>query len=492
MKTLRTALVGGIAHESSTFATAVTGLLPYGKFSVFTGQELLTEFTGTNTCIGGYLAACADAGVVPVPILHARAEPAGEIREEAYRSLEERFIVGMPPRTGADRLVLLDLHGAGVIEHGGSLEERLLREVRAAVGNAATIAVTLDLHGNVPAALPELADVIVGFHEYPHVDMAARAARAARIGIAAAHGVACPHTSQLSLPMVLPPTPTDHGCGARLRDLARAAEQRPGVLACTVFHGFPYADTTQAGASIVTVTDDAPGLGAAVNEELANWLWRHRSSFLIEPCTPEQVLSRARPGAGGPVIIGEAADNPGAGAPGDGTYLLRAMMNSGLRACFATLHDPRAIERVAEAGVDTTLELALGGRHDVFSGPPIPVRATVRAVADGRVVQRSMRRGKHTDFGLCALLSIDNVELIIAADRVQVTDPAIFARFGIRPAEFEVVAVKSASHFRSGFAGIGSELLVTDTPGLTTRQIECLERAGPSGKLWPADLGVER
>jgi microcystin degradation protein MlrC len=478
--------VGGIVHESSTFATAVTGQVRYEDFSVFAGRELIEVFAGTNTCVGGYLAGCGDGDeVVSVPALHARAEPAGEVGEAAYRRLEEELLAALEPGPGG--LVLLDLHGAGVIAPWRSLDERLLRAVRTTVGESVTIAVTMDLHGNLPAGLEDVADVIVGFHEYPHIDMADRAYRTARIGVAAARGEVRPHTSLLHLPMVLPPAPTDHGPAAELRELARAAEERPGVLACTVFHGFPYADTPHAGVSIATVTDANPGLGAAINAVLADRLWRKRSSFLIEPLTPEQAVAHVRAGTPRPLIVGDAADNPGGGAAGDGTYLLRAIMESGLRACFATLYDPPAVARAVEVGVGGSLDLELGGRHGVFSGPPLPVRATVRAITDGRVVQQSMRRGKTADFGRSVLLAAGAVEVIVATNRVQVTDPAIFTLHGVRPERFDLVAVKSASHFRSGFARFGGRMLAVDTPGLTTRQIELMTRTGPSARVWPFD-----
>ncbi|HVB41352.1 MAG TPA: M81 family metallopeptidase [Streptosporangiaceae bacterium] len=471
------AVVGGIVHESNTFATQPLGAAGTADFEVFEGGGLVAALTGTNTPVGGYLAAARDAGMTVLPTLYARAEPAGAIDPDTYCQLERRLLAGLEP----GQVILLDLHGAGVIAPGESLELRLLRAVRAVAGWDVTIAITLDLHGNLPECLADLADVIVGCRHYPHTDMAERASLAARI----AGSCASPISSVLRLPLVLPPSPTGSGPAAELRELARAAELEPGVLACTVFHGFPYADTAQAGASVVTVTDGDLALADRVNQRIAAWLWRERARFLAEPLPAAEAVAMA---AGpGPLVLGDAADNPGGGGCGDGTYLLRAVLDSGKRACFATLHDPAAVSAAVLAGTGATFEVELGGRHGTFSGPPVRVTATVRALTDGRVVRQSVRSGTHADFGPSARLAIGNAEVIVASRRLQVMDPEIFLLHGVLPERYQLVAVKSAYHFRAGFSRVGSKFAAADAPGLTTRYIERLPRHGPSARLWPVN-----
>jgi microcystin degradation protein MlrC len=478
------AVVGGIVHESSTFAAEVTGLLDFGSFSVVDGAALVREFARTSTCVGGYLAVCAEADVTVAPALHARAEPAGTVDPAAYQELEHRLLSGV--RAARDReLVLLDLHGAGVVAPGESLDRRVLAAVRAEVGPATTIAVTMDLHANLPAEAVELADVVVGYQCYPHTDIGERAERAGRIAIAARRGTVAPTVRGLRLPMVLPPSTTDDGPGRELRELARAAEERDGVLACTVFHGFPYADTAQAGASVVTITDGGPGLADEVNRDIARWLWRNRPAFLTPALAPDHAVAEALSGTERPAVLADTADNPGGGATGDGTYLLRAVLDSGARACFATLHDPATVALAVQAGVGATIEVALGGRHGPFSGDPVRAHATVRALTDGNVVHQSMRRGKAATFGPSARLLVGNADVIVSTHRLQVFDPEILLLHGVVPGRYELVAVKSAHHFRSGFAAVSTRMIAADALGLTSRQVERIRRTGPSAELWP-------
>jgi microcystin degradation protein MlrC len=473
-------VIGGVVHESNTFATDVLGPTRLADFEISAGQELAGRYAGTNTCLGGYLTASADARVPVLPALYARAEPSGAIDWPAYRAIEARFCGLLEP---AD-VLLLDLHGAGVIGAGTSLELRLLRAIRTITGPAPTIAVAMDLHGNLPDELPSLADVIVGCHEYPHTDLAERAQRAAWI----ARNFASPVSRLLRLPMVLPPSPTGTGPAAELRELVKEAEREPGVLACTVFHGFPYADVSQAGTSIVTVTNGATWIADEVNSRLAAWLWRERDRFLCAQIEPAHAV--AWPGAGGPVVIGDAGDNPGGGGCGDGTYLLRSVLDSGVRACFATLCDPDAVTMATRAGLGAVIALDLGGRHGPFSGPPLPVTATVRALTDGKAIRQSVRGGTLADFGPSARLAIGNADVIVATNRLQVFDPGPLLLHGVVPGQYDLIAVKSAHHFRSGFAGIGSDFITADAPGLTTRQIESLPFSGPAAALWPANPGA--
>jgi microcystin degradation protein MlrC len=481
------AVVGGIVHESSTFASGYIGDVQLADFAVHSGADLLQQFTGTNTVVGGYLSECADAGVSVVPAVHARAEPAGAVSPEAYGQLRDRLVAALDVDC---ELVLLDLHGAGVVAPDQSLESDLLGAVRAAVGPRRVVAVCLDLHANMTPEMCELADVVVGFHEYPHVDMARRARRAARIAIELSAGrLADVHIGLRRLPMVLPPSPTDEPAAARLRGLVEAAEAQSGVLACSAFHGFPYADTPQAGSSIVTVvTGNAPTLGDSVGERIGGWLWQHRDEFLPATLDPAQAVATAAAVTSGPVIVGDAADNPGGGGSGDGTYLLRAILDHGGPACFATLHDPAVVRQAVAAGVGAILDVRLGGRHREVSGPPVAARSVVRALTDGRVVQQSVRRGKTLDFGQCAWLRIGALDLVVASERRQVFDPAILLLHGIDPARYRLVAVKSAYNFRSGFSHLNGQLLAADSLGLTTRRIESLGPRGPSSRLWPMNV----
>jgi microcystin degradation protein MlrC len=477
------ALIAGIVHESSTFMVPVSGPTTMDDFDVHTGEQIRAQFAGTNTVVGGFLAGCERHGVTAVATLHARAEPGAAVEPGAFAVLLRRLSVAAHA-AGAVDLVLLDLHGAGTLVGGASLDLAVVRELRSVFGPDTVFATTLDLHANLPDALPPLLDVLLGFHEYPHTDMAERAALAVDLAVGQVEGRVRAVWRMLRLPMLLPPTTTLSGPGAEVMQLARRAQTRAGVLACTVLHGFPYADTAHASAAVITVADRSPALADQVNHEIGQWLWDRRERFLPETLTPAQAIEQAR-GRPAPVVIGDGTDNPGSGATGDSTYLLRELLDSRVRACLATVHDPAAVAAAVAAGPGAELDVALGGRHGWASGAPVHATATVRAITDGRVVQQVMRRGKALDFGVCARLQVGAVDVIVASNRSQVFDPEILLLHGVQLDRYEVIGVKSVNHFRAGFAAVAGGLLVADAPGPLTRDIATLHRTGPTAERWP-------
>ncbi|WP_274381478.1 MlrC C-terminal domain-containing protein [Paenibacillus mesophilus] len=87
---------------------------------------------------------------------------------------------------------------------------------------------------------------------------------------------------------------------------------------------------------------------------------------------PEEGIDLALRSEARPIVLNETSDNPGAGTPGDGTYLLRAMLGRGLsEACFAFIYDPKTAEQAHAAGVGATIDIRLGGKTDDWHGSPL-------------------------------------------------------------------------------------------------------------------------
>ncbi len=374
---------------------------------------------------------------------------------------------------------------------------RLLADVRALVGPAATIAITLDLHANLPPAVIELVDVVVGLHEYPHVDMAERAARAARIALRRARGELHVVSAYEKLPLLLPPSTTDAAPGALIKEYARRIEARPNVLACSVFHGFPYADVPDAGSAVAVLGTGSPAKLRDYAREVAAWLWSERAAFVPHHLSAEEAVAAAHGGTQRPVVISDFADNPGGGAPSDATFVARALLNAvraggawaGARAAVGALYDPETVRRASEVGVGGSASFAVGGRHGWASGTPLVVDARVAALTDGHVICTSMRKGHALEFGPCARLDVGSLSIVVCSRRAQVFDPAIFLLHGIDPAACDVVAVKSSHHFRSGFAHLAPAIVTADATGLMSSRLESFPPRA-NAAFWPLDPAV--
>ncbi len=480
-------LIAGISHETNTYCKDLTRR---GEFYELRGERVARAMRGTRTDVGGMLAACEELGATAVPGLVAGASPSGTIEGATYAALKQEILDGVR-RAGALDAVALALHGAGVVEGVDDLEADLVEGVRALAGDRLKLVATFDLHGNVTQRMADGLDLLFGCHEYPHVDMYERGMEAIRAIPALLGGSLRPVHAVETVPVLLPTTTTLFGPGKQIKDHCLSFEARPGVIDCTFFHGFPYTDTPLVGSHITATAAGDRSLAREVAQAGASALWGARDSFRVESLSPEQALERALSVEGGPVVINETSDNPGGGTPGDGTHLLRAMLEARLEnACFGCICDPAAAEAAHRAGVGATLDVELGGRYDELHGAPLPVRAYVKSLTDGRFVWQAMMTGVRANLGKMARLQVGGIDVLVSSGRTQTFDDEMFRLHGIDVRRYKIVALKSSNHFRAGFQQLARAIVTADPPGLTTHKIQIFPRKRAPGPLWPLDAAA--
>lgn len=478
--------VGGIEHETSTYNPQPTEL---EIFEVLRGPEVEEVHRGVKSAPGGMLAAAAELGMEAVPILHAQAEPGGVIERGAYESLRDEFLERLAATPQVDA-VGLQLHGAGLVEGIGELERDFAGAVRDAVGPETPIVASLDLHANnvTPDFLAQV-DLALGCHLYPHTDFYARAQQAVRFlpSLIGRQIQPVPHVELL--PMVMPATHTDEGVAARAVELCAEARRSPEVLDCTVFHGFMHADSPAVGTRVVAYGDGTAENARRAAREVAAYLWEQRREIYVDVPEAAEAVALAQQARPGLVLLHEMSDNPGGGAPGDATFLLREMLDAGLeRACFALIADPEAVGKAHAAGAGAEVELTIGGKADERSGEPIVARATVKALTDGRfALGTPMWQGREIDLGLMARVRIGGVDVILGSTRTQVFDPTVLQLHGVEIERYRYLGIKSEYHFRAGFAGMWAEAIPVDGPGLSSVSFDRFPRVETPRPLWPVD-----
>lgn len=486
--------VAALTHETNTYANEVSGLTSRDAFDVKMGAEM-HRYSGMSTYTGGIIDECARLGVEVVPLLAAVAPPSGTITRETYEGFKKVIIDGLRENPGIDAVVL-EMHGAGVTESATDLEGDLILAIREVVGPDIPVTAAMDLHGNITQVMAANLDALLGNHLYPHTDCGERGEEAVRVALDAARGTIKPVTELVSLPILLPPSTTDAGFPAHEMNLLCAeVESRPGVIDCTVFHGFPFSDTPHVGVHIVCTTDGDRALAHECANEVASWIWSSRNRFLLESHSPESAMRTAvNHVAQGqtPVVINDTSDNPGGGTPGDGTHLLSAMLDLQVPgSAFAMLYDPEAVEEAIRAGVGNNLDIAIGGKHGPLHGPTLTVTARVRTIADGRIVLSHMLKGLPMNLGPSVGLRVGEVDVVLVSRASQTFDPGIFRLHGIEPQQCSIVGLKSSQHFRAGFNDIAAVILTADSPGLTTLDVTNFDHAAYDGDLWPTRPDLE-
>lgn len=458
-------------HETNTFSDVATGIEAFKEREWSYGEEICRHHSGVRSFVGGMLDEAELLGIEALPTFGAWAVPSGRITREAFDRIRSELL-RMLREAGPADAICLALHGAGVAEGVEDIEGELLRAVREQAGIAIPIVATLDLHANVTPLMVEHADLLLGNLEYPHIDSYERGREVVGFAARMAAGELKPEMHLVKLPLLVPTLATSNPVIAELNASCQEIEAAShDVLDCTLYHGFPYADIRDAGLSVLAVTDGDPELARRAAEQIAEQIWTRRERLFPVYPSPDAGVRQAEALAAvaHPVVINETSDNPGAGTPGDGTRLLRAMLE--LRpehACFGFICDPETARLAHAAGIGAEIAIRLGGKTDNRHGKPIEARATVVTLTDGKFTTSSpMGQGTQMNAGPSARLQIESVEVIVTSVRNQVFDEQIFALHGIDVRQMNIVALKSSQHFRAAFEPIAASIVTVDSPGLS-------------------------
>ncbi len=460
-------------HETNTFATTPTRLDDFVLGSPgpeFGSRATIVEARrGTRTIHGGFIDAAATHAVDLTPILATFAQPSGIVEAAAYDHVKGALLRRLVA-VGRCDAILLDLHGAMVVAGIEDAEGDTIAAVRAAVGAAVPIVVTLDSHANVTAAMAAAADVIVGFDEYPHVDMYERGMEAVDIAVSIAAGELRPTLAYAQLPLLTMP-PRQYTRQEPMRsvlELAWEIERDPAVANVTVSVGFPYSDIRDAGVSVCVTTNDNMELARRGAQRVAAALWEARDDFEVELTPVSDVIDYVESQATGLVVLADGSDNPGGGGPADGTVILQELVARDVQgATVAVVVDPESVKAAAAAGVGATVELEVGGKTDDLHGAPLPLRGYVRLVSDGRFELRGpMGKGSTADYGLVVVFVVGGVEVLLTERRLQPYDAELLRSVGIEPSRRRLIALKSAVHFKQTYEAIAERIFDADTPGV--------------------------
>lgn len=467
-------LLAMFKHETNTFSPVPT---PYERFfkggtEALAGDAALAAYRGTGSGLGGFIDVAERAKAQIVLPVAAEAWPSGPVDDTAYQRIA-RLILDEVARGGFDG-ILLDLHGAMATRTLEDGEGALLAALRC-IDARTPVGVVLDMHANVYPEMVRHCTVVTGYHTYPHVDMCEAGRRAADILLRTIAGQAKPVLAWGNRPM-LPHVMRQGSHAEPNRSLqSRCIEfERERALAASLFVGFPHADITNAGLSVVVCTDGDAELAARLRDELLDQAWSARREFVFESEPLASSVARARQLTQGPVFLLDHCDNSASGGTMDTTAVLAEVLRQGLQdAAFYAICDPRAAAMAAEAGLGANVTLSLGGRSELpalgLPNPPLQVSGKVKFVFDGRYRnQGPMYKGVLNDTGLTAVLDTGNVEIVIVSQHQEPFDMSCLQSAGIDPLRKRYVVLKSRVHWRAGFGPVARHVVECAGLGVAT------------------------
>jgi microcystin degradation protein MlrC len=478
-------------HETNTFSPIVTDWARFQSWGAHTGSEIQSVYADTRMPVAAYMKLARAAGAEIVTPMAAEAMPSGPVDKAAYEHMAGAICDAIDD--GCDA-ALLDLHGAMVAEHTEDGEGELLARIRARHPDL-PIAVTCDLHCNLTAAMVDNCTALIGYKTYPHIDMYEVAEQIGTALFASLANTCAPQMAWRQT-RVLSQTlqqGTDDEPFKSLIAASKEAETREGVLAATVFGGFALADITDAGASVVVVTDNDTQLANEVADELASRIWNARDEHVYTHRPIEEALEEAASLTDGPVILLDHADNCGSGATQDVMRVLEAVHRHELEdVIVAALWDPDAVMQMIAGGIGAELEVTLGGNTDMpsiaLSARPVTLRGRVRALTDGRwTVRGPMYTGVQVEMGPSAVLDTGRMQIVVVSRHIEPWDLGVFTSMGITPQHHRYILLKSRIHYRAGFGQLARHTLTLDGEGVTTSDNNLLNYQRVRRPVYPLD-----
>ena len=469
-------VLAGLFHETHTF---LEGLTTWNAFDVREGVDLF-QARGDASPLGGILEFAQQQNWDVIPTVMATAVPSATVHDEVLDRYWERWIdlASDPIAAGVDAIFLV-LHGAFVSESYRDGEGELLRRIRAMPG-ASTVPIfgVYDLHANYSNAMATLSDCLVAYRENPHWDARDSAVRAgALLQRSLLEGVR-PRQFMAQSPIIWPPTgtasasPPMHG----LLQLARRLElEHPEFWVVNVNAGFAFADSPDTGVSFSIATTGDEATARVALRSLVDLAVQHAAEGNVLETPLDELLMELRDLAqlgklSGLTVLAEPSDNIGAGAPGDGTGLLRGLLKYDIRNAAVCLCDASSVKLLENMSIGDSITLKLGHGNQ-WNKESLELDCELLRLCEGTFELEDKQShlaslcGDRFDMGRCAVVRHAGVTILLTSRRTPPMDLGQWRHVGIDPEKLSVIGVKAAVAHRKAYDPIASRHEWVETQG---------------------------
>ncbi|MBR6793428.1 MAG: M81 family metallopeptidase [Clostridia bacterium] len=488
---MKVILTGEFMQETNRYAKGLTKLENFKIRNLTYGEEAIrARYMGSKSEISAFFDVFDPRTdyrfAAPVTL---SASPGPVVAQEMWELFMNELTAAIQKEPQIDG-ILLALHGAMATEEMEDAEGEILERLRTMVGPDVPIITTLDLHVNMTKKMVDCADALFVYDRYPHTDAYETGLRAATCMLNTLEGKQHPVMAWKKLDFILPYMPDQVPVFAPFLARAQALREEDRMINVSICHGFFASDIYEQGVAVIAVSDGDPVLAQKVADELGNDIFAARKTLRRAYYTAEEAVREALNSESFPVVLADVSDNPGSGASTDSTLLLKTMLEMKVTdAAVAVMYDPETVEQAMSAGIGSTIRIRLGGKiAPEVTGGPIECTAYVKRLTDGRFINRDkMNQGLPADFGKCALLQIDGVQVIVCSYHTQPYDLEIFRHIGIQPQDMKILMVKSAAHFRASYGKVAAKILDVEAPAQAPQNPEMLPLERSRRPIYPLD-----
>jgi microcystin degradation protein MlrC len=437
---LRVAIVG-LSIEVMLSSPVVTGLDALQHYSAADLRD------GDVWMVRGMLQRLdEEPGIEAVPLYWATALPGGPMTAEAYAAVKERTLALLAEEGPFDGVLVVN-HGALEVEDlDADADTDFIVAVRQAIGPAVPMGVALDLHGDMTPALLDAATLFSVLRTAPHRDDRQTGYRAADQLVRVLREGLRPRKVAVSIPILvpgetavtaMPPARDLYGSLARFDAL-------PGIMEANILVGFAWNDRPWTAVNAIVVSEGDADRARAAALELAAEIWSQRHEFRLRMETAEVSagLSLAAGCPERPVFVSDSGDNTTAGAAGDLTSVLQAVLDLPGAKDFvvAGITAPDTVARLLAAEPGSAVEIDLGVEH--ISRAKTGRRVTAIFEAGGETLELEGFQPYRSKEAAWARVRIDGVIATFHARAIGITTPQHFAAMGIDPTAHKAYVVK--------------------------------------------------
>jgi microcystin degradation protein MlrC len=418
----------GIGHESNTFSTVLT---KESDFIILRGADVLKGEAWADVF--------KNADIELIPTLHAHAWPGGVVERSAYENFRNEILKDLKKAGKLDG-IYMDMHGALHVEGYEDAQSDLIKEIRHLTGNEVLISGSFDLHGNLSPEFVKNIDLITAYRTAPHRDGAETKARAAQMLVDAMKFGWKPQIESVVIPILVPGEKSIteveplKSVYAQIPDICKIE----GLIDVSIFAGYCWADLPRSAMRVFVVAKDKKYGSAAKKEaiHLAQQIWNSRRKLELDVPSGsiDEMIHKSEEYTGKTVFISDSGDNTTAGAPGDNTQVLDALLRlNSKNALVAGIVDPEALKACIDAGTGKEISLVLGGKVDNVFGKPLKINTTVLYITPDSVMKTN--RG-------AAVIETGGVKTVILKTRRSFVEIKDFKDAGLNPLDYKIVVVK--------------------------------------------------
>ncbi|MTI41203.1 M81 family metallopeptidase [Fulvivirga lutimaris] len=469
-------------QETNSFSTVPTELKNFESLALHYDEDVHTGGDKHKLQVDGFRKAIKKIGkgkVEFVPIIAAWSHSGGKITAEVFEHFKSHIL----SRLEGNNLdgIYFSVHGAMGVEDMHDPEGDLLEEIRAIVGNKMPIGVSCDLHANITAKLVDNATFINAYRTNPHRDHNKIGFKSGEMLIRTVFGEINPVMAFQKMPLL-------KGGGfnidfiAPMRKIFKAMkrmERDPRVLSVSNFMVHIWIDAPEVGWSCVVVTDNEPKLANELCNDLCNLNWSVKDYPHPAPITAIKAIEIVKKNRWirpfGTVIISDLSDLVAAGAPGENTHILKALMaESNKLKAYIPLCDADNVRQLDGANLNSEVRVEVGAKLDKVYNEQLTFKGILLYLDESR-------------YGKTAVIVKDKLYLILTSLPCPAFKPSFFTKLGLSLWKADVVVVKNLFPFRLFFWLYNRKTIYVETKGVTNIDVFQLDYKHIPRPIYPLD-----